>query len=547
MKKYILPISIFSLFASSLFAQEAKSGSVKWSEDSAWSTGAVPASGANIITAGSGTMLVDGDYTVGTITGNYGTNKYTFNIETGKTLTMSKFTSSFACADAVTDRSVNFTGGKVVYTGDSLEMATSVGGDHFGGADCKYSVNISSNIDFTNAGGVTFKSIDKGYKNDQADGEIGRYADFTVRILGNATSAGNVTLSSEVTSGTRGTEENPDPTIYTPTIYIPLTLSIGQADGTVGSMDVTGSLTVKDNTKLEVHNGSTLTLSNGFSATSKVNSGVTVNKGGSLVTTYDGASDTGWTQSNVYKMDLNGTFTYDTKGKHDNQNFLVISEGGKVTVGNGGGFVVEETGSSLAGQAHIQLQKDATLEYLAGAEANSGVVRIKMNGTGSRVIINTADALATTALTFEGNNTTTYLDINTSTSIKQFHFWGSAQGENSLTINISFGKDATLTVEDLYKGIERNLNIILTDFFDNGEGNASAFKVAITSDFYKAAITEDGKTWVANSFVANGYTDFWFDSQGYLRATAVAVPEPSTFALIFGVVALGLAVYRRHK
>ncbi len=547
MKKYILPISIFSLFTSSLFAQEANSGSVKWSENSAWKSGAVPASGANIITAGSGTMLVDGDYTVGSITGNYGTNKYTFNIETGKTLTMSTFTSSFACADAVTDRSVNFTGGKVVYTGGSLEMATSVGGDHLGGDDCKYSVNISSDIEFTNTSGVNFKSIDKAYKNDHADGEIGRYADFTVRILGNATSAGNVTLSSEVKSGTRGPEEDPGPT-YTPTIYIPLTLSIGQADGTVGSMDVTGSLTVKDNTKFEVHNGSTLTLSKGFSATSKVNSGVTVNKGGSLVTTYDGASDTGWTQSNVYKMDLNGTFTYDTKGKHNNQNFLVINEGGKVTVGNGGGFVVAETGSSTDAQAHIQLQKDATLEYLAGAVANDNVVRIKMYGTGSRVVINTADALATTALTFEGDNTSTYLDVNTSTSISQFHFWGAGQGENSLTINISFGKDATLALGDLFDGINRNLNIILTDFFDNGEGKASAFKVATTSGFYKAVMADDaGKSWVANSFFANGYTDFWFDSQGYLRATAVAVPEPSTYAVIFGVVALGLAVYRRRK
>ena len=60
-----------------------------------------------------------------------------------------------------------------------------------------------------------------------------------------------------------------------------------------------------------------------------------------------------------------------------------------------------------------------------------------------------------------------------------------------------------------------------------------------------SATTKDGKTLTTEDFefVAGQYTEgingYWLN--------AIAVPEPSTYAMIFGAVALGFARYRRRK
>ena len=60
-----------------------------------------------------------------------------------------------------------------------------------------------------------------------------------------------------------------------------------------------------------------------------------------------------------------------------------------------------------------------------------------------------------------------------------------------------------------------------------------------------SATTKDGKTLTTEEFefVAGQYTEgingYWLN--------AIAVPEPSTYAMIFGAIALGFAAYRRRK
>ncbi len=115
------------------------------------------------------------------------------------------------------------------------------------------------------------------------------------------------------------------------------------------------------------------------------------------------------------------------------------------------------------------------------------------------------------------------VDSSNSSSVK-------LMGENLLdgsiyfisSIVASFDNDAkTITLKGMNNGVQ---NLHTVSFVDK-DGNA------VNSDSY--ANFEIGETTI--------------DGVKYTYATMAAIPEPATWAAIFGAIALGLAVYRRRK
>ena len=196
--------------------------------------------------------------------------------------------------------------------------------------------------------------------------------------------------------------------------------------------------------------------------------------------------------------------------------------------------------SSGSGERHIYLSKDATLTYEAGALKNSGISRIKLTDDGATVKLY-SDALNTSHLTITKSSASVNLVVGADAKIARIHLWNT----NSVDLNISFENDAILTINDMFRSganfYECGHELFLTNFEDYGSTSSIRFSDAT----FIAKLQGVAASWVKDSFHADGWEDFYVDDGGYLHATRV-IPEPSTYAVIFGCIALMLVLYRRR-
>lgn len=215
---------------------------------------------------------------------------------------------------------------------------------------------------------------------------------------------------------------------------------------------------------------------------------------------------------------------------------------GNTTIGSGAAFSIA-SGASLTGTATsaglltnngtvssaIEIQNGGTLK---GSGTFNGAVTIDSGGTLSP---GNSPGVATfsSSLTLNG---TTQMEIN-GTSRGTTYDAVNVAGALTYggTLNLVFG--STVTAGQTY-------NLFNAANGTSAPAVAGEFSlISLSGSGYSGTLTENSGIWTATE----GGLEFTFtDGTGELTTTLSAVPEPSTYSLIFGGVALGTAVYRRR-
>ena len=102
-----------------------------------------------------------------------------------------------------------------------------------------------------------------------------------------------------------------------------------------------------------------------------------------------------------------------------------------------------------------------------------------------------------------------------------------------------------------------NAPVSKINFLEDFEGAVLIDTDSLTSfdvENKQVVVNEGSKNCILNFTAGSGFDwdsitwteDFMYEGNSYLRI-GVAVPEPAEWAMVFGGIALGLAIYRRRK
>lgn len=235
--------------------------------------------------------------------------------------------------------------------------------------------------------------------------------------------------------------------------------------------------------------------------------------------------------------------------------------------------IVIDPGKSftVSGTGVVDLNSTSASDYTTGNHINLGnfsstpsfliienggklrVARISLTSKDSQIILGATDALKTS----NGGNTTIFFFTNSTLNLCaagafSFNF----QTREGSIATLSFNEDARLNVMDHIDKTNYTMNLV--DFTETNsiffsskidgecilklEDLGSDYAVSFyNGDTLKKKITLTGAD--LSEFSLSKATVDGVD--GYLLSAAI--PEPAEWAMIFGAIALGLAVYRRRK
>jgi len=333
----------------------------------------------------------------------------------------------------------------------------------------------------------------------------GSTAGATVRIVDNANvqvgngigAKGNNTFSIE--SGTLSAK--------TATVMDTATMSI-----TGGTLTLTGDTTVSNGSRLIVGAGGTVTMRN-----------LVINKG------------TEETQSTTI---INGDVTINALSFH-NYNYFTVGETGKITV-NGVLSLTGNTTTAIANNPRFVINS-------AGNEINGNFF---MPEFGSFKV--TADNDWDSSLLLRGGRTNVFVENNATLEVNGLLSVSTVSGKTS---NISVESGSVLLVGSTMGTIE--YDAITYVGFGELDGSVLNYLNIVSFEENTIAFKEIGNAAQQDAFLSRvtiggaysedlRFSDFDSSIGGYWLTTA-PIPEPSTWAAIFGAVALGFAAYRRRK
>ena len=130
---------------------------------------------------------------------------------------------------------------------------------------------------------------------------------------------------------------------------------------------------------------------------------------------------------------------------------------------------------------------------------------------------------------------------------------------NNSTVNVSATAGSNLIFSSVSQVVLFNGNdpVSKINFLEDFEGAVLIDTDSLTSfdaENKQVVVNESGKNCILNFGADSGFDwdsitwteDFMYEGNSYLRI-GVAVPEPAEWAMIFGAIALGFAIYRRRK
>ena len=166
----------------------------------------------------------------------------------------------------------------------------------------------------------------------------------------------------------------------------------------------------------------------------------------------------------------------------------------------------------LFNSAELTLNKENAITRV-GSDGSEAFVNLLIMSNGTKLILNASNKFD--QLYYSGNNNSVDVVLDDSSTL--FFQGMSATAESGNYLNITNFEDNRI-------------------FFANKENAENWLTISAT--------TKDGKTYTLDNleFEAGLYTD---GTNGYWLN--VSVPEPAEWAMIFGAVALGFAIYRRRK
>ncbi len=298
--------------------------------------------------------------------------------------------------------------------------------------------------------------------------------------------------------------------------------------GTIGflalddSMEFTGNYTLNSTTyasnaiynagtlNFNAYNGNTIVVNdtlNGSSGTVSINGAVYDTYGNQLYTD----------QTSYSTVELNGSVT--------NQSITVYN--GTLKLGGyDGGYVVNSsytTSSTTATLSATSILVESGAVLQIGTNSSSDAVTV--NATSSITLKSGASMLfdASADMTF-GTGATFTIDLS-----------DLILGEyTSFSVDFIFDADDVITEKTVYDFLNSSLTFLFgDDYLTIGDDNSIISEDAgIVDGQYSIDIDEISNTLTISGYISN-YT--------------AAVPEPSTYAMILGVIALGFAYYRRRK
>lgn len=332
-----------------------------------------------------------------------------------------------------------------------------------------------------------------------ADSIIGQY-NATIAIEGAVNETGNVDKNWQLQSGTK--------------------LNLGQD----ASLNTGKTITMFWNAQINLAENSTLTAKS-IQSLYEDSTGFSVNIGDNATLTVASGTISAKSFTLGNYSTINGSIS--TSGS------LELNEGNTINGNVSAADLVINSGASISG----------TIGYTNSLTVNSGA-SVKL-----------ADY-------FRLNNTVTLNNPGTKAIYSGVEFWLNADS----TLNIHLGNNSLAAVNDRFKaliytlygkagdgqiGEGAKINVYLSDFFLGEDFVAGEeYKIALICSHYanvsgwesvfNLVDDSDFADFVEGSLVHENNT-WWITVQG------VSVPEPSTYAAIFGALALAFAAYRRRK
>ena len=261
---------------------------------------------------------------------------------------------------------------------------------------------------------------------------------------------------------------------------------------------------------------------------------------------------------------IEGTLSFET----DAQYALKIQDGSNVIVANGGKLVAPTSNCLYSSKPNNFVLRKGNLIVEEGGYIQNGKIGFE-NGT---LTINQENGIV--GMVNSPYKHAFICPVTTNGIIKlnaSQGFVADMRKDSKLTFKKEAGNDAILTISDTYiNGNVNNTSVSFTlENFDTRSffletGNHSVFSLtendtklyvtftdpsnsAVRNQTYSFYNLVDGKDVAFESIVLelgtnNGVSGYWvYDS------ALVAVPEPAEWAIIFGSLALGFAIYRRRK
>ena len=371
-------------------------------------------------------------------------------------------------------------------------------------------LNVKTAITLSN---LTNFTVDGEVSADTFETTSGGASTVTINEGGSLTTAGALTFQGGVTAVINGklnvggqmVWQKTDGTNKGPTVTIGST-----ADITVGQFRTR-------TTPLVLTNGAKMTINNTSSVTqSYVNAGSSViQKGATLIINTE--------NDNVRVIDSHASLNIQGRFEAHGGKYIATSVGGILFNSND---VVLNTNLALGNSVDLfggkyTVAKNITLDAKNAALLQS--IQTK-KGTTSKVASNF------------------YIQQNATVFLKGLGF---EQSEEDLVLNFNLSEGAKIIFTDFvsngglstYGAMDAGDRIVINGFAENSFG---IINHTSADDSYLSQITVDGIDqlyWVKDSV-----NNVW-----WLSAIAPAVPEPAEWAMIFGAVALGLAIYRKRK
>ncbi|MBE6412754.1 MAG: hypothetical protein E7036_09435 [Opitutales bacterium] len=188
-----------------------------------------------------------------------------------------------------------------------------------------------------------------------------------------------------------------------------------------------------------------------------------------------------------------------------------VKDGGSITLEEGSGILLQDIDTGVSNRGRIILRSNSTVNI----NGVSSLSRIDANGNTKNGVL----LAITGATTFNVN-----ADVS----------FGTIANSSASTMTINLLNDlATFKIADMESTLNENARIVVNNF----QNDRVYFGGDTIQNYLDRFVLQD-----ANGNLLNGAISI---NNGWLTLTAV--PEPAEWAMIFGAIALGLAVYRRRK
>ena len=188
-----------------------------------------------------------------------------------------------------------------------------------------------------------------------------------------------------------------------------------------------------------------------------------------------------------------------------------VKEGGSITLEEGSGILLQDIDKTISNRGRFILRSNSTVNI----NGLSSLSRIDADGNTMNGIL----LAIVGATTFNVNADVSFGTMSNSVA-------------STMTINL-LNDFATFKIEDMEGELHENARIVVNNF----QNDRVYFGGDTIQNYLDRFVLQD-----SNGNLLNGAISI---NNGWLTLTAV--PEPAEWAMIFGAIALGLAVYRRRK